>query len=96
MLLDVLPLLVAVRYLEVNWHDHHLVQIKIDEKDDISNLRHWSVLHLTQVLTRYFTLRWYFFRITADGQGELIIARLEVGRVLLAVGGKVKDLDVNL
>ena len=31
-----------------------------------------------------------------DGQGELTIVGLEVVRVLLAAGGKVEDLDVNL
>ena len=31
-----------------------------------------------------------------DGQGKLTTTGLEVLRVLLAVGGKVKDLDVNL
>ena len=31
-----------------------------------------------------------------DGQGELTTTGLEVMQVLLVVGGKVKDLDVNL
>ena len=31
-----------------------------------------------------------------DGQGELTTASLEVMQVLLAAGGKVKDLDINL
>ena len=31
-----------------------------------------------------------------DGQGKLTTTGLEVLRVLLAVGGKVEDLDINL
>ena len=70
--LDGFLLLVAVHYLEVHWHVLRLAQKKIDEKDDTSNLRHRYVLHLTRVLTRYFALRWYFFRITAKLLGSMM------------------------
>jgi len=59
-----------VRYLEVHWHVLYLTQKKIDEKDDTSNLRHQYILRLVRVLTRYFALRWYFFRINAKLLGS--------------------------
>ena len=63
--LDGFLLLVAMRYLKVHWHVLRLAQKKIDEKDETDNLRHRYILRLARVLTRYFSLRWYFFRITA-------------------------------
>ena len=62
--LDDLPLLVVVRYLDVHWHVLCLTQKKIDKKDDTGNLQHWYVLRLMRVLTEYFALRLYLFRIT--------------------------------
>ena len=59
-----------MRYLEVHWHVLRLAQKKIDEKDDTGNLRHRYVLRLALVLTRYFALRWYFFKITAKLLGS--------------------------
>ena len=59
-----------MRYLEVHWYVLRLAQKKIDEKDDTGNLRHRYVLCLTRVLTKYFALRLYFFRITAKLLGS--------------------------
>ena len=60
------PLLVVVRSLEVHWHILCLAQKMTDDKEDNDNLRHhWYILCLARVLTRYFALRWYFFRITS-------------------------------
>ena len=60
-----------MRYLEVHWHILRLAQKKIDDKEDNGNLRHHRyILYLVRVLTRYFALRWYFYRITAKLLGS--------------------------
>jgi hypothetical protein len=62
--LDDVPLLVVLCSLEVHWHVLCLAQKKTDDKEDNGNLRHHRyVMRLTRVLTKYFALRWYFFRI---------------------------------
>ena len=83
-----------MRSLEVHCHILCLAQKKTDDKEDNGNLRHRRyILRLARVLTKYFPLRWYFFRITAK---LLNFAGLEVMWVLLEAGGKVEDLDGNL
>ena len=39
---------------------------KIYEKVDTGKLRHWYILRLMRVLTRYFDLRWYFFNVIRE------------------------------